>query len=85
MRLKLPSSPRAILMAIALTGLIALLWPLWAVQMAVARLRTARRTPTPVDIPRVDIADTDLQTVMRHRTPVIIGGPDRVARPRPAA
>jgi len=74
MRLNLPSSPRAILMAIGLTGLIALLWPLWAVQMAISRLRTARHTSTPVDIPRVDIADTDLQTVMRHRTPVIISG-----------
>ena len=85
MRLKLPSSPRAIVMAVGLTGLIALLWPLWAIQTAISRLRTARRTSTPVDIPRVDIADTDLQTLMRHRTPVIITGPDCISRPRSAA
>ncbi len=61
-------------MAVALAGLIALLWPLWVIQTAISRLRTARHTSTPVEIPRVDIADTDLQTVMRHRTPVIITG-----------
>lgn len=74
MRLELPSSPRAILMAIGLTGLIALLWPLWAVQLAISRVRTARRTPAPVDILRLDIADTDLRSVMQRRTPVIISG-----------
>ena len=74
MRLELPSSPRAILMAIGLTGLIALLWPLWAVQLAISRVRTAGRTPAPVDIPRLDIADTDLRSVMQRRTPVIISG-----------
>ena len=61
-------------MAIGLTGLIALLWPLWAVQLAISRVRTARRTPAPVDIPRLDIADTDLRSVMQRRTPVIISG-----------
>jgi hypothetical protein len=61
-------------MAVGLTGLIALLWPLWAAQLAISRLRTGGRTPTPVDISRIDIADTDLRTAMQQRTPVIISG-----------
>ena len=51
-----------------------MLYPLWVAQLAISRLRTARNTPTPVDIPRIDLAETDLRTVMRHRTPVIIRG-----------
>ena len=61
-------------MAVALSGLIALLLPLWVAQLAISRIRTARRKPTPVDTPRVDIAETDLQTLIRQRTPVIITG-----------
>ena len=74
MRAKLPTTPRAIAVAMALTGLIAVLLPLWAVQLAISRIRTARRTPHPVDIERVDISETDLRTVIQRRTPVIITG-----------
>jgi hypothetical protein len=62
------------LMAVALGALIALLAPLWAAQLAISRIRTARRAPSPMEIPRVDIAETDLQTLMKRRTPVIIRG-----------
>ena len=61
-------------MAIGLSGLIVLLWPLWFGQMLISRFRTARRTPTTAEIPRVDLADSDLRTIMAHRTPVIIRG-----------
>lgn len=74
MRPQLPTSLRATLMAIGLLGLIALLWPLWVAQLAISRLRTSRRTPAPLEIPRVDIAETDLRTLMQRRTPVIIRG-----------
>ena len=61
-------------MAIALSGLIAVLLPLWFAQLAISRVRTARGRPEPVEIDRVDIAETDLQSVLNRRTPVIVTG-----------
>ncbi len=74
MCLKLPTSPRSIFLAVALAGLIALLWPIWVAQLAISRLRTARRSSTPIDIARIDIENTNLRAVMARRTPVIISG-----------
>ena len=70
----LPTSPRSILVAVALAGLIAVLTPMWAVHSLITRLRSRHRSPSPAGIPHVDIADTDLATIMERRTPVIVRG-----------
>jgi hypothetical protein len=72
--MRLPNSLRSIAVSIALCGLIVVLVPLWFGQMAISRLRTMRAQPTPVDLPRIDIASTDLATIMKRGTPAIITG-----------
>ncbi|MDG1267841.1 MAG: hypothetical protein P8O03_16120 [Ilumatobacter sp.] len=42
--------------------------------MAISRVRTTRRTPAPVNILRLNVADTHLRPVMQRRNPVIISG-----------
>lgn len=70
-----PLTPmRSVVKAGALGAVIVVLFPLWLAQLAITRVRSARRSPDPVEIPRVDLATTDLRTVMSRRTPVIIGG-----------
>lgn len=74
MRRELATTLRSIPKLLALCGVIVVLFPLWLAQLAITRVTTARRSPTPVEIPRVDFASTDLQTLMKRRTPVIIRG-----------
>jgi len=74
MRRDLSTTLRSIPRAIALGLVIIVLFPLWLGQLVLTRLRTARRTPSRIGIPRVDLATTDLSTVMKGRTPVIIAG-----------
>ncbi len=74
MPLRPPPKLRSIVTPVALAALIVVLFPLWVLQLAISRLRTRRRRGASVDIPRVDIASTDLQTIIDRRTPVIITG-----------
>lgn len=74
MRTNLLVTLRSIPKVIALCLMIVVLYPLWLGQLAINRVRTARRRPEPTEIPRVDLATTDLQTVMDGRAPVVITG-----------
>ena len=74
MRVNLPRTPRQLAIAVGLVGLIALLTPLWFAQLAMSRLRTTRRQQTVGDVPRVDIADADLDALIKARRPVVITG-----------
>ncbi len=59
---------------IAITGLVAVLIPIWAIHDLISRVRATRRTGSTQSIPRVSAGEVDLRTVMGDNRPVIISG-----------
>ena len=60
--------------AVALTALLALLVPIWAVHRLVTGVLVRRPSGTRTQIPRVNAADVDLNDLIRGHRPVIIEG-----------
>jgi hypothetical protein len=65
---------KTILTAVALTGLLAVLVPIWAVHRLVSGLLVRRTTGSRTAIERVAAADVDLDEVIAGNRPVVISG-----------
>ena len=69
-----PRKLKTILTAVALTGLLVVLVPIWAVHRLVSGLLVRRPTGSRTPIERVAAADLDLDDVIARSRPLVISG-----------
>ncbi|MDX2382301.1 MAG: cupin-like domain-containing protein [Acidimicrobiia bacterium] len=74
MRLPFRTTVSGALISVALSGLLLVLIPVWAIDRLVNGIRTRRRSGSVRPIERVSASDLDMAAVMRRGEPVIIEG-----------